>query len=635
MKFAIKDNKIQEVEDDDVDYDLPSPNSFFGSHINLIPMHSAVQGPRLFYGSRFQNQAMPIRNPEAPLVQNLIDGDMEGRSFDEYFGRHNGALRSHEDGEITDVTPDSIHYKTEDGRAKVHSIYNNFPFNRKTAYTQTPLVKTGDKVKAGDLLAKSNYTDKSGALALGLNATVGLLPYKGHSMDDAVVISRGFGNRLTSEHSFTFQQDFDRDVKGGHAHFISLFPTTFTRDQLKHLDEHGVAKPGTVLKQGDPMVLATRPKTISSSSAALGNLSKSMRQARSDASQVWEDEEDGVVQDVVHNKGNVKVVVTTSKPTKEGDKIVFRSGQKGVVSLILPDDHMPRTADGRAMEVLANHLGIPSRVNDSLVFETLLGKVAKKTGKTIKMPAFNPKGTAWYDIVAQHLKEAGLEEADHLYDPQADRWLENPVTTGNAYVLKLHHTSESKASSRGQGGYDANQQPLRGGGTAAGAKRLSGLELHSMLSAGAYKNIKEGSTLRGQKNDEYWRALRSGHRPRDPGSPFVWDKFHALLAGAGLHARKIDGQRLRLGPFTDKELEKRKPADIQNGELVNLATLEPVKGGLFDPAIVGNSSWGKIKLPFAVPNPAMESSVRHLLGLTQNELREILAGRMELPEHLR
>ena len=490
-------------------------------------------------------------------------------------------------------------------------------------------------MKAGQLLARSNYTDEKGALAMGLNARVGLVPYKGWSMDDAIVVSEGFAKRLSSEHTYTTQQDFDNDTKGGMHHFISLFPTSYAKEQLKALDEDGVIKPGTVVKSGDPMVLATRPKVISSSSAQLGRLSRAMRQARSDASQIWDHEDEGIVTDVAKNKDGVKVIVQSISPTRKGDKIVFRSGQKGVISKIIPDEHMPRTTAGEPMEVLLNPLGIPSRANNSIIYELLLGKVAAKTGQPIKLPGFNQPGEKWYDMVKAKLDEAGVSETDEVFDPQTNRKLEQPITTGNAYILKLHHTSASKASARSQGGYDLDQQPTRGGGEGAQANRLSGLETHSLLSAGAYKTLREGSTLRGQRNDEYWRTLRAGYRPKPPGTPFVWDKFQALLQGAGMHARKIENGRLRLGPFTDKDLEDRKPIDLKNGEMVNLNTLEPVDGGLFDPGLVGGNKWGRIKLPFRVPNPGFETAIRSLLGLTQNQLRDIMAGKAELPEHLR
>ena len=635
MKFSLKDNQFQEVPDDEVDFEMLSPNSFFGSHVNLSPMVSAMQGPRAFYSARFFNQAVPVVNREAPLVQNLSDLDPGGRTFDEIYGEHAGALRADDDYEVVGITPDEMHLRNAKGEDRVKSLYNAWPFNRKTAFHQTSAVKKGDKVPKGALLAHSNYTDDKGTLALGLNARVALLPYKGHSLDDSTVVSESFAKRLTSDHAYTHQQDFDHDTKGGLNHYISLFPTNFTKDQLKAMDHRGVVVPGTIVKEGDPLILATRPKVISSTSAQVGNLSKAMRQSRADASQLWEEEDPGVVTDVVHNRGNVKVVVQTQHPTRKGDKIVCRSGQKGIISLVLPDDHMPRAADGKPIEVLQNQLGIPSRVNDALPYEVMLGKLARHTGETQKVPSFTKPGEHWHAIVEKKLRDAGLVSEEHLYDPVDNVKLEQPVTVGNAYILKLHHMAKSKMSSRSQGGYDNSGQPLRGSGMSAQAKRLSGLEIHSMLSAGAYKNLREGATLRGQKNDEYWRALRQGYQPKPPGAPMVWEKFQALLQGSGLHARKIDKQRLRLGPFTDKDLHDRKPIEIKNPELVNLATLEPVPGGLFDEALTGGNSWGSIKLPHPTPNPAFAPAIRQLLNLTDRQMREIIAGRMELPEELR
>ena len=633
--YASRNNSIQEVNDDEADVELLSPNNFFSTHINLIPMHSSVQGPRLFYGARFYNQALPLVKPDAPLVQNLDASDNLGLSFDDKLGKIAGSVSSDDDGEVEDVTPDFIKVKKADGTSKSFDLYNNFPFNRKTAITHTSLVKKGDAIKKGQLLARSNYNNDQGTLALGANARVGLVPFKGYSMDDAIVISAAFAKRLTSDHSNTIDQDFDNDIKGGLNHYVSLFPTQFSKTQLKSFDKNGVVKPGTIVNMGDPIILATRPRVFSSTTSQLGMLSKAMRQSRHDSSQVWDSEFPGEVTDVAKTKTGYKVIIRSQAPAQMGDKIVFRSGQKGVIANILSDARMPRTADGNPLEVLLNPLGIPSRVNNGIIYELLLGKAAAAKGQPIKIPSFNVKGSKWYDFVGQTLKDNGLTETEQIFDPGSNKLLENPITVGVGHVLKLHHTSASKASARGQGGYDLEQQPLKGGSAAAQAKRLSGLEVHSLLSAGAYKTLKEGATLRGQKNDEYWRALRQGYAPKPPGTPYVWDKFQALLTGAGLHARKIPGGKLRLGPFTDDELERRDAVDIKSGDTVDLNTLDATPGGLFDKALVGSNKWGKIKLPFKVPNPAFEPAIRHLLGLTEKELRGIMSGQMELPEHLR
>lgn len=627
--FAVKDSQIQELDDpNEVDYEIPSTNNLFGSHISLIPIHNAVQGPRLFYGARFYNQAMPVEGAEVPLVQNLSD---DGKtSFDEIFGKNAGAVFADDDLDVVSVDGDEIIVKDSTGKKRAIGMYNMFPFNRKSSITNTPVVQPGQRVPKGSLLARSNYTDDKGALALGLNARVALLPYKGYSMDDAVVFSEAFAKRLKSEHTDTFVHGVDSDTKLGRNHFVSLFPDTYTKKQLTNLDQDGIVKPGTILRSGDPLVLSTKPKTITSTQHSLGKLSKVMRHARQDSSEIWDDEVEGMVTDVAKTRNGVKVVVRSVKPLKPGDKATLRSGQKGVTSLIIPDDQMPRTIDGQPIDVLLNSQGIPSRVNDSLIYELLLGKVAAKTGQPIKVPNFNKIGEKWYEQVEKMLSDAGVSKKEELFDPKTNKKLENPVLVGNGYVLKLHHTAESKVSARGVAGYTLDQQPAKGSGEGASSKRLSMLEIAALISSGAYKTLKESATLRGQKNDQYWRELRQGYQPRQPGVPFVWNKFMALLNGAGLRAHDLGGGKLRLGPFTDKELDTRRAVEIKKGDLVDLNSLEPVKGGLFDPAIVGNNAWGKIALPFRVVNPAFEEAVRELTGMTKQEFRDLLAGKRQI-----
>jgi DNA-directed RNA polymerase subunit beta len=636
-RVALQDGQFTEVPDSDVDFEFGSPNKFFGTHVNLIPLQSAVAGPRLFYGARFYNQALPLEHPEAPLVQALAedDPDGKGRSFDEIFGGNAGAIRAHGAGHVTGLTPDAILVTGEDGKVAKIPTYNRFPFNRKTSIHNTAMVKIGDHVKKGQLLAKSNYTDDNGTLALGVNARVGLIPYKGRSMDDAIVVSESFAKRLTSQHLYGHDLDYKRGVRGGKAHYIGIFPQKFTIKQMEKLDEDGIVKPGAVLDPGDPIILATKPKVISSQSSQLGLLSKHMRNARSDAAVTWDKETPGTVADVRKLRSTAKVNVETKMPTTEGDKIVFRSGNKGIISTVIPDDHMPRTSDGKPLEVLLNPLSIPSRVNNSVLYELLLSKVAAKTGKPYKLPGFNQPGEKWYDFVKQELEKNGVSDTEEVFDPVEGKKLENPVTVGVGHVLKLHHTAESKLHVRGIGAYTADRQPLHGSSEAGGAKRLSVLETHSLMSSGAYNFLREGSTLRGQKNDEYWRMLRQGYEPRAPGRPFVWDKFRALLNGAGYSAHSLPGGVERLQFWTDRDLDKAHPKDVKTGDIVDIGTMEPIKGGLFDEALTGTGNWGQIHLPFPVPNPAAEDVIRKLLGLTEKQFRSILSGDADLPENLR
>lgn len=627
---AIRDYELGMQPEEDVDFEFMSPNHLVGPNIGLIPLLNAFQPTRAFYGARFANQAQPLAKPETPWVQTSID-ETPDISFDDSLGGIAGAVHADEDGVVDHVTPQQIHLSTAAGK-KIIDLHDHTPFNRYSGITQTPVVTKGQTIKAKDLLARSNFTDDKGALALGLNAVIGVVPFKGHSMDDAMVVSRSFANRATSQHLDTVDKDFSGGTfRGGQDHYKSLFPNTFTKDQLALLDEHGVVKPGQTVQPGDPLILATKPRNFNSAqTASLGRLGKVARQQRADASTTWDSKFPGRVTDVVRQKdGTTKVMVESNRPMELGDKCVIRSGQKGILSKIIPDHEMPRTASGQQLDMLLNQQGIPSRANPSLILELMLGKLAAKQGKPIKLPAFNKEGDNWVQHVRDQLKLAGLTDKETVFDPSENRKLDNPITVGNAYVLKLHHVSEHKVSARGQGSYDSDLQPSKGGDT--GAKRRSGLESAAMLSSGAYNNLRESATLTGAQNDDFWRSFRSGQPVQAPGQPFVFKKFRALLNGAGLHANDHGNGQLRLGLLTDRLFDKYNPLPVHSGETVDFRTLQPKHGGLFDPALTAGHRWGALDLPEPLPNPAAEATLRTLLGnLTQKDFEAVLAGQKHL-----
>ncbi len=616
---VVRNNRLEEIPDDDqdVDYELADATQQFGTHTNMIPLQSAVQAPRLFYGGRFANQALAITNGEAPLVQNLDTSDPKGRSFDELMGENLGAIRAQRPGRVIAVKPNYIRVAYDDGEQDDIGIYNNFAFNQKSGITSRPMVKSGDAFTPGQIIAASSYTDDNGVQNMGLNARIGLVPWKGYSMDDAIPISESFAKRLSAIQYKVVHQDKSDNLKTELNHFRALFPSRFPKEKFDNFTEDGLVKPGTILDPGDPVILGSMPRTLSSVGANIGRLSKAHQQQRRDASQVWHGNQQAEVIAARQTKNGYKVVLRYVKPTEEGDKIVLRQGAKATVSRIIPDDQMPHTEDGQPLDAMLNPLSLVSRANPASQHELRLGKVAKALGVALKIPSYLPKGQNWND---------------RIFDPETQRYLTEPVTVGYGFVHKLHHTSEGKVSSRGTGGYDQNEQPSRGGGEMARAKRYSGLENYATLSSGAYALMRENSTLRGQKNDAFWRALRSDKPLPKVNEPFVWHKFRAIMSGAGMQTRDLGGGRIRLAPFTDKDLDDKDPVDIENGELVHLKDMSSVKGGLFDSRLLNGEKWGRVKLPRPVINPAMEDTVRVMLGLTKNQLEDVLAGRLELSE---
>lgn len=800
---VLKRGVITEEPDDieKVRYEFVSPNQFFGNTLNLLPMQNSVTAARAFYEHKFITQALPIKDGESPNVQSLKNAD-NNESYEDYLGKKTGVISLDEDdnsADILEVTPDYIKYKNDKGETKTKNLYNNFAFNRKTMLTNYPLVKAGDKIsrdksKNPPILAKTNFTDNNGTLNMGLNARVGFVPYKGWSMDDAVVISEDFAKKMTSQHMYQYSEANDsKDIKTGKDHFKAFYPDKFNKEQMDKIDDNGVIKAGTVVNPGDPLIVSTRSRVVSSNDANLGRLSKYLKTTRLDSSQVWDHNTPGIVTDVVKTNDGYKVNVETFAPMQEGDKMCYhpdtevftedgwknitdiklgdrvvalttdlsgkpsghklsdvieihkyklnndtlygyedehvaqlvtgnhncaincldkltyetanllsysskdeqfisvspdfdlnngndlkytfinknnvykahdysgevigigvnafshiiltryhnkpifsgnssRSGNKLTVSHILPQNEMPRTKDGKPLDVLFNQLGLVSRVNANMMYEAMLGKVAEKTGKKYKLPTFNKNSEKWYDFVENELKKNNLSDVETVYDPVIDRDLDQPIAVGNAYFLKLHHTSDSKLSSRGQGIYDQNEMPVKGGEEGMKSKRHSNLESNAILSSGAYNVIKDAIHLRGQRNDDYWRKVRMGQTPSlAKKSPFIWDKYIALMQGAGINAKRADnGDSIQATPFTDKDFALFNPVEIKNDGIIDFKNMKPISGGLFDPALTVGNRWGKITLDRPYPNPAFEDTIISLLGLKRSTFNDILAGKESL-----
>ena len=415
------------------DYELLSATRLMGSHVNMIPLTSTVHAPRHFYGARFYNQALPMDQAEDPLVQN--QDEETGRAFDEIAGDFAGVHRAANDGVVKSIDPDGIDLEGVDGTKERKQLYRNFPFNRKTYRNDKTLVKSGDKVTKGQIIAHSNFTTPTGRLALGRNARVGVAPMCGWSMDDALAVSEDFAKASAVNRTFTLEHEHDDEVKTGLGHFSSLFPDKFKKEQLENMDDDGVVKIGTVLNPGDPVILATAPRSASSSELKVSKLSRTTQQLRRDATQTWEYDDPAKVIDVVKTRGGYKVITNMSSPMRVGDKGAFRSGAKFIVSKIIPQDQMPRTKDGKPLDVVLNQLSIFSRINSSLIYEMLLGKLARKNGKPIITPGFTKPGVSQHTEVTRMLEEAGLPSEEEVYDPEINKVLENPILVGDAYVI--------------------------------------------------------------------------------------------------------------------------------------------------------------------------------------------------------
>lgn len=319
--MAIKDGIPQKVPSSDVKYAVPSYAHMVASNTNMNPMPTTVQAGRQFYGSKFWSQYLPQAKGEVPLVDTLMpDGKLTWR---EYYGRKVGTLKSEVDGVVTKVEDNMVTVKDNEGKLHKTELVKSLPFNRLSAISYFPSVEVGQTIKAGDMIAHSNFTDKkTGSINMGQNLHVAILP-TGNSFEDAYEISEEAAKKLATDRLYSFDQDTKNGVTINRNKYISAYPSKFTKEQIETLEDSGIVKVGTVLHRGDPIVLSLGPKILTSADKTLGKLSKALRDSYTDRSQTWEHDYEGVVVDSVVTPKGVKVNVQAKPPVRVGDKLCY------------------------------------------------------------------------------------------------------------------------------------------------------------------------------------------------------------------------------------------------------------------------------------------------------------------------
>jgi RNA polymerase Rpb2, domain 6/RNA polymerase Rpb1, domain 2 len=629
LKTVLDQGRLRRVPDDEPhDYEFRSPADMFSHPANLIPGLGGVSGGRVLLGAKAALQALSLTHREAPLVPGR--GRAHERDHAEIVGRHFLGVSADVDGTVTEATPDHVAVRHAGG-TKVYELHNLSPLGAKTYHHQVAVVKPGDKVKAGDLLASSNYTDAKGNAALGVNLRTAVMPWRSGNFEDALVLTESGARKLEADQLIRERLELRLGVQAGKNRYIGLFPSRFTGAQLAGIGEDGLARKGVVLKFGDPVILALAPRSLQSVDMALGRLSKVLKHAWTDHAVTWDYEAPGEVVESLAADDHATVLVRTRRPMQVGDKLSNPFGAKGVVAAILPDSRAPVDAEGKPVDILLNSMSITSRVAPSLVHAMVAGKVAQKTGKPGAMPHFTSGSRI--DSSEALLKEHGLSDTEELTDPSTGKTVK--VLTGPLYFTRLVHIAEDKESHRSAGsGYDWNRQPTKS--TEESAKRLGNLGTSALLSHGATAVLRDIATVKATKNDEYWRRVKLGHPPPSPTVPFIFTKFLASMQGAGINVRK-EGDQLHLLPMTDKDVERLSAGPVKEALTFQVKDekLVPEKGGLFDPAVTGvqGERYTHVELAQPVPNPVSEDFLRKLLGVTKAEFMELvksgkLAGKL-------
>lgn len=656
VKVSRIGNEIGEAKFSDAKYVMRHPWQLFDVTSNLIPFMGNTSGNRASYATHHIDQAISLEGREPPLVQVSTGSPTKGmRSFEELLGRHTGHL-SPVTGKVVEIKKDAIIVADDAGKKHEVQIYKNFPLNdTKAVLDSTPTVHVGQTVRAGDSIADTNFT-RGGKLALGTNLHVAYIPFKGYNFEDGVVISESAAKKLSSVHLHKPSTVIDEKTITTKSRFEAKHSEAFTKTQLRNIDDHGFVRPGTIVRPGDPLVLAMRPFELKD---RLGReqIRKAALGAHTDASLKWDSDHTGEVVAVHKNKdGQVTVHVRTLEKMQVGDKLSGRYGNKGIVTLILPDNQMPKTQAGQHIEVALNPSGIPGRVNVGQVLETAAAKIAKKTGKPYIVENFE-KTEDMLRKVQDDLKRHGLSDTEELIDPATGINLGH-VLTGPQHMLKLTHQVDKKISARAgmdlpglaAEGYDRNLMPVGGGKT--GAQSMGNLGMYVMLSHGAKSNIREMQTWKSEgpdpapegkrwpsQHEQVWNAIQTGDTLPVPKPTFAFQKFVDMLRVAGVNVEK-KGHNLQIAPLTDAQVLKMSNGEIKHpGRLVEAkidkATGEPkpIPGGLFDPTVTGGHGgrkWGHFTLAEPMPNPVFEGAIQKVLGMPEKDYTALVNGEKAL-----
>ena len=480
---------------DQVDYIDVSPQQVVSITTSLIPFLEHDDATRALMGANMQRQALPLLKTEAPFI---------GTGVEYIAAKDSGAVVvSQADGIVDYVDAKKIVVKN----AKGQDVYNLQTFERANqgeATNQSPIVRAGDKVRRGQVIADGPSTDK-GELALGKNVVVAFMTFNGYNFEDAVIMNE----RLVKEDVYTSLhiEDYEiqcRDTKLGPEEITRDIPNV-GEDARKNLDENGIVRIGTEVKEGDILVGKVTPKGMADLTseekllhAIFGEKTREVR----NSSLTVPHGGGGIVHDVkIYTKADnddmpsgvskvVRVYIIQKRKIQVGDKMSGRHGNKGVISLILPQEDMPYLPDGTPVDIMLNPQGVPSRMNIGQLLELHLGMAAKKLGVYVATPVLD--GAKREDIDAM-MKEAGMDPDGKtvLYDGRTGEPFDNRISVGVMYMIKLHHMVDDKLHARATGPYSlVTQQPL-GGKAQFGGQRFGEMEVWALEAYGASHVLQE------------------------------------------------------------------------------------------------------------------------------------------------
>ena len=544
-----KDDYV-ETTPENVDYMDISPKQVVSVASACIPFLENDDSNRALMGANMQRQAVPLINPHAPLIGTGI----------EYKAAHDSgvALVAKKAGTVEYVDAREIRVREEDGTLDTYKLMKFRRSNGGKNYNQRPIVKVGEHIDADDVLADGPSMEQ-GELALGQNPLIAFMTWQGYNFEDAIAINERLIKEdvYTSIHIESYESEA-RETKLGPEEMTSEIPNVGA-DALKNLGETGVIRVGAEVNDGDILVGKVTPKGMTELSAEerllhaiFGEKSREVR----DTSLRVPHGGGGIVQDVkVFTRENgdelapgvnkmVRVYIAQKRKIQVGDKMAGRHGNKGTVSIVVPEEDMPYMPDGTPIDIMLSPMGVPSRMNIGQVIELHLGMAARKLGIHIATPVFDG---ATDEDVWEAVKEAGLPSDGKtiLYDGRTGEPFEQRVSVGVMHYLKLAHMVDDKIHARSIGPYSlVTQQPL-GGKAQFGGQRFGEMEVWALEAYGAAYTLQEILTY---KSDDVvgrvntYEAIINGDPIPKPGVPESFRVLVKELQSLGLDMKVLDSQ---------------------------------------------------------------------------------------------
>ena len=561
---------------EEVDFIDISPKQIVSVATSCIPFLENDDATRALMGANMQRQAVPLLNPHTPFV---------GTGMEHQAARDSGAaVVAREDGIITYVDAKKVVVEDNEGVEHRYRLAKFKISNNGTCINHKPIVKMGEKVLKGQVLADGPAMEQ-GELALGQNVLVGFMEWNGYNYEDAVIMSE----RLVKDDVYT---SIHIDEYAIECRDTKLGPEEITRDipnvgdeARKNLNSDGIIMIGAEVKEGDILVGKVTPKGQAELSAEekllLAIFGEKSREVKDNSLRVPHGGA-GIVHDIkVFERKNgdelqpgvnkvVKVYIVQKRKISEGDKMAGRHGNKGVISKILPIEDMPHLEDGTPLDIMLNPLGVPSRMNIGQVLELHLGYAARQLGLYIATPAFDGLHPSdLEDIMA----EAGMSKdgKQPVISGRTGEYFDNNISVGIMYMIKLAHMVDDKLHARSVGPYSlVTQQPL-GGKAQNGGQRFGEMEVWALEAYGAAYTLREILTV---KSDDVvgrvktYEAIVKGQPLPEPGLPESFRVLKKELQALALDIRLLDENDNEVDMRNIEEEEHRFPRSIDKDEVI-------------------------------------------------------------------